>query len=261
MTLKVFKVAMNISRDAIISAAQAQLERNPHILALWLEGADATGHVDSYSDIDLCCSVEAGAMDSVTSQMQAALESLGTLDLTDRSTSQTDFQFSVFHLQDTSPYLLIDFNVFVDRGSQFVEGDEIEKPLVLFDRGGVVKFSKPDERLASIQRNGRLKELADTVSQYSRIEKYIKRKNFLEAFGYYHKWLLTPLIEVLRMRYTPLHADYYIVHISRHLPADVLRKLERLFQISSLADLEAKSREALAFFEETETFLRSAEMG
>ena len=249
---------MRISRETIISAAQAQLERNPRILALWLEGADATGHVDPYSDIDLCCSVEAGAMDAVTDQMQQVLEGLGMLDLIDKSPAQKNFQFSVFHLQDTSPYLLIDFNVFVDRGSQFVEGDEIEKPLVLFDRGGMVKFSKPDERLADSQRAKRLRELVDTVSQYSRIEKYIKRKNFLEAFGYYHKWLLTPLIEALRMRYTPLHADYYIVHISRHLPVDVMRKLEGLFQVSSLADLETKSREALAFFEETAAFLYQA---
>ncbi len=61
------------------------------------------------------------------------------------------------------------------------------------------------------------------------------------------------------MRYTPHHPDYYIVHISRHLPTDVLRRLEDLFKVCSLADIETKSREARAFFEETAAFLHEKE--
>ncbi len=248
---------MSIPRDVIISTMRYHLEPDPNTLAMWLEGADATGSVDQFSDIDLCCSVEAGAMDSVTARAQEALESLGKLDIIEKSTHGKDFQSAAFHLEDTSPYLLIDFDVFVGRGSQFTEGDAIEKPLILFDRGGVIRFVKPDEQIVSFNRAERLQALAGIAAQYSRIEKYIKRGDFLEAFGYYHKWLLTPLIEVLRIRYTPLHPDYYIVHISRHLPADVLLGLEDLFKISSLAELEIKSREARSLFEETVAFLQS----
>ncbi len=99
----------------------------------------------------------------------------------------------------------------------------------MFDRAGVVQFVPPGAQRDAAWRAGRLQELDAITERYSRVEKYVRRGEFLEAFGYYHRWLLSPLIEALRMRYTPLHPDYYIVHISRHLPADVLRRLEDLF--------------------------------
>ncbi len=250
---------MSISRTSIIATLQFHLEPDPNILAMWLEGADATGNVDPYSDIDLCCSVAAGSMDTITTRAQAALQSLGELDLIDKSTHGNDSQHTVFHLQDSSPYLLVDFNVFVGRGSQFTAGDTVEKPLILFDRGKVIRFARPDEQTARLNQAERLQTLVNLTAQVSRIEKYIRRGEFLEAFGYYHKWLLTPLIEVLRMRYTPLHPDYTIVHISRHFPTEVRIRLENLFKISSLADLETKTREARSFFKETAAFLKSAE--
>jgi len=245
---------MPVTRDQIITTLQAHLQPDPNILALWLEGADAAGCVDAYSDIDLCCSVRPGPLESAAALARRALESLGRLDLAEVTFREADCLFSVFHLEGTSPYWLLDFDVFVNRGSQFTLGDEIERPLILFDKAGVVQFLPPrdlpdlSERLASLE---------NTVAQEARIEKYILRGDFLEAFGYYHKWLLTPLIEALRMRYTPLHPDYYIVHISRHLPPESLRRLEDLFKVSSLAEMDAKRRQARAFFDETARALRS----
>ncbi len=247
---------MTIQRHLIISTIRNFLEPDPSVLAVWLEGADATGSVDEFSDIDLCCSVREGAMDAATARAQEALESLGRLDIIEQSGREVDTQASAFHLEGTSTYLLVDFNVYVDRGSRFIAGDPIEKPLILFDRAGVIKFVPPGVENSARQRAERLRELSAITAQVSRIEKYVRRGNFLEAFGYYHKWLLAPLIEALRMRYTPLHPDYHIVHISHHLPADALHRLEELFKIYSLEDIETKSREARAFFEETAVYLR-----
>lgn len=129
--------------------------------------------------------------------------------------------------------------------------DAIEQPLVLFDKAHVVRYVSQLERLNALARHQRLQALKDTVAQVSRLDKYIKRDEFLEAFGYYQRWLLEPLIEVLRMQYTPLHPDYFIVHISRHLPSQVLRRLEALFKVNSVAEIESKHKEALKFFEET----------
>jgi predicted nucleotidyltransferase len=248
---------MSIPRGVIISTLRDALEKDSGILAVWLEGADATGNVDTFSDIDVCCSVSAGNMDAAASRAQAALESLGKLDLVENSSREDDFQMTVFHLEGTSPYLLIDFNIYVGRGSQFTEGDALERPLILFDRAGVTRFLPDDHHLAAIQRAERLQVLRNTTAQSARIEKYIRRRNFLEAFGYYHKWLLMPLVEVLRMRYTPLHPDYYIVHISRHLPPVVLQRLEDLFKIDSLEMLETKIPAARSFFEETAAYLQA----
>ena len=166
--------------------------------------------------------------------------------------NRPEYRHTVFHLAGTSEYLLIDFVAYpLGRGSQYTAGDEIEKPRVLFDRGGVIHFNAPDPVRTARDNARRLQQQRDMVAQYSRLVKYFRRGDFLEAFGYYHKWLLQPLIEVLRLRYTPLHPDYYIVHISRHLPPEVLHRLEALFQVQSVEEMEAKSRAALQFFEET----------
>ena len=239
-------------RSRIIAALTERLKREPDVRAVWLEGADAAGYVDEFSDIDLCCSVEASLLENVGALAQSALETIGPVDMVNRL-SGPDFQrHTVFHLAGSSPFLLIDFVAYqAGRGSKFIAGDEIEQPLVVFDRGGVVVYCSPEEAKARQDRPGRLRELRESVAQVSRLEKYLARGNFLEAFGYYHKWLLMPLIEVLRMKYTPLHPDYYIVHISRHLPADVLAQLEDLAKFNSIAELELKSKAAVRLFEET----------
>jgi hypothetical protein len=242
---------MKISRQDIITALRERLEPEPKVLAMWLEGADAVQAVDEYSDIDVCCSVAAGAMTEVTNLAHAALASLASIDLKQRLTVAEDTLTTVFHLAGTSKYLLVDFSVYVARGSDFIAGDEIEKPLVLFDRGSIIRYRDPVHDLLLQKRNQRLQELKDTVDQAARIEKYVQRGDFLEAYGYYQKWLLMPLIEVLRMEYTPLHPDYYIVHISRHLPAEVRIRLEELFKVNSVAEIGLKSQVAIAFFGET----------
>ena len=245
------------SRNRIIATLRMHLEPNPQILAMWLEGADATGTVDDYSDLDICCSVEAGSLAQVADQAEQALASLGPLDFRQKLQDKKDFQHLVFHLAGTSAYLLIDFNIFVARGSEFVVGDALEQPLVLFDKAQVVRYVSQAERLTALARHQRLQDLQATVAQAARLDKYVQRREFLEAFGYYQRWLLEPLIEVLRMQYTPLHPDYYIVHISRHLPSPVLRRLEALFQVNSIAEIERKHKEALTFFEETVAALTS----
>lgn len=247
---------MAITRQTIIATLQARLEQNPKILAMWLEGADATNTVDEFSDIDLCCSVEAGAIAEVTAEARQALETLGTIDLAQVLVAGEDNQHIVFHLAGTSEYLLLDFCLYVARGSDFIEADEIEQPLIIFDRCSIIRYSSAEESREWKNRNERLSELKSTVAQSARIEKYVRRGAFLEAFGYYHKWLLTPLVEVLRMQYTPLHPDYYIVHISRHLPGDILMRLEGLFKVSSVAEIQRKSKEAQAFFKEVTTQLQ-----
>jgi len=241
---------MIITRTAIIETLVKWLEPNPSVLALWLEGADATGHVDDYSDLDICCSVRPDAMNHVAVQARQALETLGTLDLAQQLVAETDTQHLIFHFTGSSPYLLIDFNLYIGRGSQFVEGDDIEKPLVLFDKNQVIRFVERTDQLAALANAERIQTLKEIVAQYSRVDKYVKRGDFLEAFGYYEKWLLIPLIEVVRMKYTPLHPDYFIVHISRHLSEAILRRLEDLFKVNSVAEIGMKSKEALIFFDE-----------
>jgi hypothetical protein len=238
-------------RDQLIAGLREGLRADPRVLACWLEGADAIGNVDAFSDIDFSVAVIEGAIAGVAQEAREALTALGRLDIDHELVGDPNRNHVVFHISGTSPYLLVDFCLYVDHGSTFVSNDPIERPLVLFDRAGVVRFVDPQRQLQLLESGQRLLALRQQVAQHRRVLKHIRRGEFLEAFGYYQRWVLEPLIEARRMLHTPLHPDYYIVHISRHLPAPVVERLELLFQVTSLEDLEGKVSEAVAWFAET----------
>jgi hypothetical protein len=184
-------------------------------------------------------------------EAREALAAVGRLDVDHQLVAEPDRHHVVFHVSGTSPDLLVDFCLYVDRGSTFVHGDPIERPLVLFDRVDAVRFVDPQVRLRLLEPAQRVEALRQQVAQHRRVLKHIRRGEFLEAFGHYHRWVLEPLIEAQRMLHTPLHPNYSIVHISRHLPAHVVERLERLFQVASLRELEGKVTDAVFWFEKT----------
>lgn len=247
-------------RDRLIAVLRDQLRADPRVLACWLEGADATGDVDRFSDIDLCVSVLDGAIVDVAQVAREALSLVGRLDIDHELVTDPGWRHLVFHVSGTSPDLLIDFCVYVNRGSTFVRDDPIETPVVLFDWTGVVRFVDPQRQLGLLECRRRLDALRQQVAQHRRALKHVWRGEFLEAFGYYQRWVLEPLIEAQRMLYTPFHPDYYIVHVTRHLPPPVVGRLERLFQVHALDDLERKISDAVAWFEETAALV-DQEMG
>ena len=238
-------------RDRLIATVHERLRADQRVLACWLEGADATGDVDRFSDIDFCASVVDGAIAEVAQQAREALSLVGGLDIDHELVADPDRRHLVFHVSGTSPDLLLDFCVYVNRGSTFVRDDPIERPRVLFDRAGVVRFVDPQRQLRLLESRRRLDALRQQVAQHRRALKHVWRGEFLEAFGYYQRWVLEPLIEAQRMLHTPLHPDYYIVHITRHLPAPVVGRLERLSLVHALDDLERKISDAVAWFDET----------
>lgn len=67
---------------------------------------------------------------------------------------------------------------------------------------------------------------------------------------YYNRYVLEPLIDLLRLIYTPANADYYLVHISHHIPDDQLKRLEYFAQLPSLDAMENRIPEAEVWFNE-----------
>jgi hypothetical protein len=76
--------------------------------------------------------------------------------------------------------------------------------------------------------------------QDSRVEKYIKRNMYLEAYMKYIDNVANPLVTLARIIYTPYHLDYELCHISSHLPNKVVQELEELYKVSSLEDISEK---------------------
>lgn len=54
---------------------------------------------------------------------------------------------------------------------------------------------------------------------------------------YYHKYVVNPLVDVLRIIYTPFQADSFLVHASRDFPVEVVLTLEKLYGVRTVEDI------------------------
>ena len=243
---------MKIEREQIIQAITQGLENDPAVFALWLEGADSNDVLDEYSDIDIVADAKDGDEETVLEKVGEILKSIGKLDLEFLNPQpHPKLRYKVFHLKDTSEFLLIDVCIQShSRDFEFTEDNKYESPKVLFDKNGVIKFSKVDEDKLKKEICESLTSLENTFFQRSKIKKYILRKKYLEAFAYYNKNVLEPLVELLRICHTPIIREYHLVHISDHLPKDKVAELEKLYRITSLDDISQNVKLAENMFME-----------
>ena len=89
------------------------------------------------------------------------------------------------------------------------------------------------------------------IAQYSRVKKYVHRKKFLEAIIYYQKFVLEPLVEVLRLKHLRYTHGLWLICISKHLPKKELRSLENLYKVNSVEEILKKSKRAIKLFHTT----------
>lgn len=239
-------------RENILKHLQNRLEPNPHIQAMWLEGSAGTKSSDGFSDIDLNLAVTDGNELESLKLIQKALEELGTLDHISVITKPNPDQwYQVFHISNTSPHLLIDTCIQShSRQFSFDKNNQAEIPLVLFDKAHVIQFHDTNQSRLTDDLQQQIQLYQSRIHESSRVEKYLKRGNFLEALAYYQKYILSSVVGLARIIHTPLNSDYGLVKISKHLPPDLVKKLESLYQISSLADIEQKLPQAIKLFAE-----------
>ena len=68
----------------------------------------------------------------------------------------------------------------------------------------------------------------------------------------YEKQILRPIVTIARIIYTPYIYDYELCHISRHLPDDIVKKIEVLYKVNSFEDIERNISLALDILKEFE---------
>jgi len=229
-------------RQQIIEALKERYLEDTRVYALWLEGSDGLGRSDQYSDLDIWMDVEDGREEAILDECEELLSGLAPLDLTDHCHHPHPKIFQRnFHLAGTSPYLMVDLCIQShSRGREgciFMEGDVAEFPLILFDKAQVIAIiPAPDphwREIGEVYHN-----LQNVFQQRSRAVKYIRRNQFIEASAYFDKYVRQPLLTMARLLYTPHHHEYGPVHISVHLPGELVTELERLYSIASIKDIE-----------------------
>lgn len=244
-----------IDKNTIINELHRVLEPLPFIRAFWLEGADAAGYADEYSDIDFWVDCEDAQEEEAIAVVEGALARLSTIDYRYICHhSHPKIRQRIYHLAGTGEYLMIDFCWQLHSRPReeygWYENDPVEAVKVIFDRDQIIRY-RPMDPADYVEGNRiRLQEACYRRSQYCRVVKYIRRGQYPEAYAYYNRYVLEPLIDLLRLIHTPAYSDYYLIHISRHIPEKERKRLEYFLQTASLTDMEKKIPQAGAWFDE-----------
>lgn len=222
------------------------------VAAAWLEGADGRGMVDEHSDIDLVVAVEDGAGDRVFDAVEHALSRIAEVDHSyDEPGGAPGLQHRVYHLTGTRPSLLIDL-VLQPRSRQFAfdpdHPDEVPRPL--FDKTGVIRFDPPESSAFREQCARAWQDAKQRFLPEARVLRYVERGLYLEGMAAYQKYVLAPMVELLRLKHAPRTSGYGLVHVSEHLPADAVSRLETLHRVGSSAELGRKLLEARDWLDE-----------
>ena len=236
-----------LEREEIIDYLKRFSEGKDYVYAMWLEGADGIGNVDEYSDIDFWFDVEKSHQESFLYEIIQELSKLGNIDSRVDEIRKEIAQSNI-HLENTSEYLTLDICVQSHEirgkaGSCYVKNDIAELPRIIFDKADVICFEEDRELDIDL-----IKEVFENcknrIMQKSRVKKYIKRKQYLEAYMKYMGNVAEPLITIARLIYTPRHYDYGLCHVTNHLPKEEVEKLEPFFKVSNFEEIQKNMERA-----------------
>lgn len=238
-------------RQTIISALTARLQEQPTIHALWLEGADASGHTDRFSDIDLWADVDAGYEAQMFDTIRAALRKFGPL-ITDYAATHPHPRISqhFFQIEGVPPFWFVDVCLqHHGRGFNFRPQDPF---FPLFDPYGFLEKARAERTAWTEEHKAvttRAKMLQRGRWRSVLVAKELARSHPLEATSYYWDEVLWPLVELLRLRYCPEKQEYGLKHIYRDLPPEAVKELEQLYAVVRPEDLPTACERAAALFD------------
>lgn len=58
------------------------------------------------------------------------------------------------------------------------------------------------------------------------------------------------MVKMLRLKYTPLYPDHYLLHISNHIPEACVKRLERIMQYTNVQEMKGSLEEARKWYAE-----------
>jgi predicted nucleotidyltransferase len=250
-----------INSEKIIEKLKEELEPIHFIHAMWLEGADAVGQADEYSDMDIYIHIEDEYEQQAIDKVENILSKIAEIDYKYvMNHGHPKLRQRIYHLKDSSEYLMIDFCWQLHSRNKeeyvYIKDNKIEAAKVIFDKSEVIRYKNYDENDYKSFNIARFEECKYRYSQHFRVIKYVQRGMYLEAYAYYNKYVLEPLIDMLRLIYTPSHAHYYLIHISQHIPKSEVKKLEFFAKISSLEDISERIPLAETWFSELKLNLK-----
>lgn len=234
-----------VPRLDLLARLKHALKGHPFIHAAWLEGADAWGRADEFSDVDLWLDVQAGREEHALGIVRGVVESFGPLTVSDAPRHPDPLLRQRFYGSGgLSPSLFVD--VCVQTHGRDVKFTAADPYLVWFDRAEVIQTTKEAEVDVQLELN----RLLSRRWRFLLVEKELRRGHPLEALAYYRNEVLTLLVRFLRLRYTPEKLEYGLKHIQHDLPPDALARLFTLHSFSTPDELRQGVLETQAWMQE-----------
>jgi hypothetical protein len=244
-----------LTRKQIIKALVEALKPLDFVHAFYEGGAAAFNRIDEWSDLDLYLVVDDEKVNETFLIVEKTLKSLSPIkqkiDLP--QTPWPGVSQAFYRLKDANEYLIIDLCVLkLSSSEKFLEPEIHGNVVFYFNKSGKVKPLQFDSEALVKKVHERLDRLQARFDMFNNfVQKEINRDHLLEAIDLYHGVTLAGLVEVLRIKYNPIHSNFKMQYIHHELPSEVIEKLEHLYFVKDAKDLQEKYHEAIKWFNRT----------
>lgn len=233
----------------IIDELKIALEENHTVHAMWIAGSVAEGYADELSDVDIWLDIDDDQHQAVFNAIEELLLTKGEIDVNFSEGITPPFSHKVYHIAGTDPLHFIEVTLH-SHSHKFGPFDSLRKIKVIFDKDDTTKFEDFDEVSYNKMLSERKKLLIEKIELGElSVEKEIRRKQFSDAMHNYLFWLAEPVVELARIKYSPLKITYNLKHASRDLPLDTAEEVESLYKVASLDDLNSKIAQVKSMLE------------
>ncbi|HEX7318954.1 MAG TPA: hypothetical protein VF399_01185 [bacterium] len=246
---------MLLDRKKIIETLISDLKPLEYIHAMWEMGSASFNRLDQWSDIDLMLVCGDDKVEDTLTAAEKSLTALSGLAIKYRLPEPTwHGHAQVFwRLKSASPFLFFDL-VVMKRSSKdkFLQYEIHGEPVVHFDKTGVIKNEPVDKSVFEKKLKNRLAAMKATFELFQVLtEKELNRGNDIHAYSFYIAHTFRPLVMALRMKYNPIHFDFFTAYLYHELPREVVERLRSLYLLDSIDEIKKAQKKAQKWFWET----------
>lgn len=243
-----------LKREKILKCIVDVLKPLDYVNAMWECGSAAFGRVDEWSDIDVVVDVQDDKVEEIFKFTDEALESLSPIENSfgcPQAMSQGAYQ-KVYKLENTNEFLVIEIcAVKQSSTNKFLQKEIHGDTFVHFDKKNVTDLKPIDKKEFAQKLKLRVEKLETVFNIYQfLVKKELNRANYIEAIAFYQGVSINPLLEALRIKYSPFRYSFKTRYVYYDLPEDVVKRLHSFYFVKDHKDLEKKHKEIETWFNE-----------
>jgi len=243
-----------VRKDELMDAIVEELKSLDSVHAVWEGGAAAFGRLDKWSDIDLYVLVEDNKEDDAFSAVERGIGRVSGVkvkyDIPQGGWPGVSQAY--YKIEAASDYLILDLAVVTPSSPEkFLDVEVHGEAVFHFKRSEEIRATHLDRHSFSEKLRKRVERMRARDEVFSiMVQKEINRGNLIEALDMYRVVVLDSLVESLRMLHNPYHYDFRTRYVHYELPKEVVARLEDLYIVRDLRDLQDKYRRALKWYRE-----------